>query len=559
MKASLYFHKTQKEKPKEAVSVSHQLLLKGGFVEQVSSGIFSYLPLGLLVLKKIENVIRQELEKEGVLEILMPVVHPARLWRESGRYDEVGPELLRAKGREEDFVLAMTHEEIITDLVKKSTISYDDLPFVLNQFQTKFRDEPRPRGGLLRLKEFIMQDAYSFDKDEKGLSLNYEKIGRAYERIFKWFLLPVLRVAASSGIMGGSKSEEFMFLNKSGEDVVVWCEKCHFKANLECATGRVKEPEKVRDFFQKKEIKTPRMITVSQLSNFLKMSPTQIIKTLVFKKKDGLVLVLIRGDREINEAKLNQVMGENIELADEEDFRKHNLVPGFVGPQDIKNIPIYADNSLKSEIKYVTGANKEDYHLAGVRLSDVDIKKWVDVSVAKEGDKCENCGGKLEFKPAIELGHLFKLGTKYSEKMRAHFTDKDGKRKPIMMGCFGIGLDRTMAAIIENQNDENGIIWPKSVTPFLVYFMNIANTDRAIKVADKVYEQLKEKNIEVFYDDRNKTAGFKLAEADLMGCPYRLTLSRRSISKDCLELKKRDEEKVELIKIDRVGALWKNF
>jgi prolyl-tRNA synthetase len=556
MKASEFLRCTQKERPKEAVLISHQWLVRGGFVEQVSSGIFSYLPLGFLVLQKIKNLIRNELQKEGVLEVLMPVVHPARLWKESSRYYEIQEELLRAKGREEEFVLAMTHEETVTDMVRKSVKSYEELPFILNQFQTKFRDEPRPRGGLLRLKEFLMQDAYSFDRDEKGMEISYKKIAQAYKRIFQILDLPVVQVMASSGMMGGTKSEELMLIHQNGEDTFVECEQCGYRANMECAVAQIAPPV-VKKKMVAKEVNTPKVTSVLQVASFLGVHPSQIIKTLVFQTKQGLVFVLIRGDREVNKTKLASILGSSFQLATADELAKSDLIPGFVSPLNQKKIPVYADISLKNKIEYVVGGNKTDTHLTGISLDDLDIKKFVDISEVQEGDRCATCGGKLKLQNAIELGHLFQLGTKYSEKMKAYFTDNKGKRRPIFMGCFGIGLDRVMAAIIETHHDEKGIIWPKAVAPFMVYLMNIANSDKAKKITEQIYQKLLKRKVEVFYDDRERTAGFKFAEADLMGCPYRLTVSRRSLEKDAVELKYRDKDKVELIKISQIEKLWK--
>lgn len=551
MKVSEFFLKTQKETPKEAKIPSHQLLLKGGFIYQTASGSFSLLPLGFLVFKKIENIIREELNDIGCQEILMPVVHPARLWKESGRYFTTGPELLKAKGREEEFVLAMTHEETVTDLVKNIVRSWQDLPFVLNQFQTKFRDEPRPRGGLLRLREFVMQDAYSFDKDEKGLDESYKKIVSAYKKIFKRLDLPILQVQASSGIMGGKTSEEFMVLSDSGEDEIVICQKCDYKANVQCASFIAERPETKAKFKELKEVDTPKMTTVSQVADYLRIEPSSIIKSMVYRMNGKLILVLIRGDLEINQDKLQSTLGGLVESATESDFQKHNIIPGFVGPIELKDIPIYADYSLKLGGPYVAGANKIDTHLVGVNLKDLKIDKWLDIATVKEGDICQKCGGKLSTVKAIELGHTFKLGTKYSEKMRAYFVDKDGKKKPILMGCYGIGLERLLAAIVETHWDENGIIWPKNVAPFSVYLMDIVTTSKDKKLVENLYKKLVEAEIKVLYDDRNKTAGYKFAEADLVGCPLRITISRRSLDKNSIEIKERDNKVPKLVKIEK--------
>jgi prolyl-tRNA synthetase len=552
MKISGLFFKTQKEIPKEAKIPSHQLLLKGGFIYQTASGSFSLLPLGFLVFQKIENIIREELKKVGCQEILMPVVQPALLWKESGRYFTTGPELLRAKGRDEEFVLAMTNEEVVTDLVKNMVRSWQDLSFILNQFQTKFRDEPRPRGGLLRLREFVMQDAYSFDKDEKGLDESYKKMVLAYQNIFKKLDLPTLKVQASSGIMGGQTSEEFMVLSDYGEDEIVICQKCDYKANIECASSIAERPKTRAKFKELKEVDTPKMTTVSQVADYLRIEPSSVIKSMVYRTNGKLILVLIRGDLEINQNKLQGVLAGMFEPATESDFKKHNIVPGFVGPIGLKNIPIYADYSLKLGGPYVTGANKIDTHLTGVNLGDFKIDKWIDIATVKEGDNCQKCGGKLSIKKAIELAHTFKLGTKYSESMKAYFMDKDGKRKPILMGCYGIGLERLLAAIVETHRDENGIIWPKNVAPFSAYLMDIVITSKDKKLVGHIYNRLKTNGIEVLYDDRDKTAGYKFAEADLIGCPYRLTISRRSLNKNCIEVRERGKKESKLVEIDKI-------
>lgn len=552
MRASEFFLKTYKEIPKEAQLPSFKLLLRGGFIFQTASGLFSLLPLGFRVFQKLTEIIREELNRVGCQEILMPIVHPARLWKESGRYFEA-KELLKAMGRDEDYVLAMTHEESVTDIVRKLVFSASDLPFIFNQIQTKFRDEPRPRGGLLRLKEFIMQDAYSFDKDEKGLDESYNKIISAYEKIFQRLKLPVLKVSASSGIMGGSLSEEFMVLSENGEDKVVLCSKCDYKSNIECASSIVNVLKTNVKFRKKEEVETPAMTTVSEVATYLKVPESAIIKSMIYKGKSGnLALVLIRGDREINEAKLEAVIGETITPASKGECEERGLIVGFAGPIGIKDIPVYADYSLKQGGPYVIGANKPDTHLVGIEVKDLKINKWADITQVKEGDICSKCGGRLVVKKAIELGHTFKLGTKYSKSMRAYFTDKDGKKKPIIMGCYGIGLERLMAACAEIHHDEKGIIWPKEIAPFSVYLMEITRTKKEVKMTEDLYNKLMLNNIDVLYDDRDKTVGFKFADADLIGCPLRIVVSRRALEKNSVEIKPRDKKETIFVNLEKL-------
>lgn len=549
MRISQIFIPTKRGIPKEAKITSHQLLLKGGFIAQTGAGLFSLLPLGFRVFEKIENIIREELEKVGCQEILMPVVQPARLWKESGRYFEIGPELLKFKSKDEEFVLSMTAEEVVTDILRKET---KFLPLILNQIQTKFRDEPRPRGGLLRLREFTMQDAYSFDKDEKGLDLSYGKIKEAYKNIFRRMELKTTVVSASTGIMGGKQSEEFMVLSENGEDRTVLCSKCDYASNLDCAQSIPQKSKVISKFKKMEEVKTPKMKTVLEVAEFLNIDPCLIIKSIVYKVGEKLILVLIRGDLEIVENKLKTALGiPFLEKATEEDCQKRAIDLGFVGPVGLDGIEIYADYSLKLGGLYVVGANKPDTHLVGVSLRDFKVDKWLDLAEVKEGDACQKCGGRLKILKSIELAHLFKLGTRYSESMKAYFLE-NGKKKPILMGCYGIGLERLMAAIVETHHDENGIIWPKEVAPFLVYLMGIVTLEKEKRVVEEVYNKLIKENIEVLYDDRDSTAGVKFMDADLIGCPLRLTISRRSLERGCLEIKERSTGRIRMVKLDRM-------
>jgi len=404
-----------------------------------------------------------------------------------------------------------------------------------------------------------MQDAYSFARNQRELDQDYQTMGNAYKRIFQRLNLPVVKVKASSGIMGGGFSEEFMLPSEIGEDKIVVCSSCDYKASLECASSIPPQPQTISRFKKLAEVKTPRMTTVSQIADFLKISPASIIKSLVYSdpRTNELVLVLIRGDLEINQSKLQTVLGHPVKIALAKECQQQGILPGFVGPQ-VKNIPVIADFSLKIGQSFVAGANKIDTHLVGLTLKDFKVDQWADLAEVRKGDFCSKCGKKILIKKSIELAHIFKLGTQYSESMAIYFTDKNNKRKPILMGCYGMGLERVMAAIVEAHHDQNGIIWPKSIAPFFVYLMDITTTSRKKKLVEKIYKKLEAAGIEVLYDDREKTAGYKFAEADLIGCPVRLTISSRSLAKNCIELEERSIKKPKMVPINKIVQILRS-
>jgi len=540
MRYSQFFIKTGRHLPADEETPGAKLLVKAGFISKLASGLYNYLPLGLKVLKKIKKVIGQELEKAGVVEILAPIVQPAELWKNSKRYFEIDDELWKIKNnRDEEYVLAMTAEEAFSEIVKNRIQSYKDLPLILNQFQTKIRNELRPRGGLIRAREFLMQDAYSFDADEKGLSKNYHKIFKAYERIFKRLGLDVLSVEADVGAMGGSESAEFMIKNEDGEDKIVMCSKCGYAANIDRAESYLPFEQNRAKKQEKEKVKTTGMTSVEEVAAFLKIQEKDVLKTMIYKTKQSkkLVMVLIRGDLEINEKKLVAALGKEVTAASEKDLEKADLVAGYVSPINLADdeIKVVADTSVKFMSNFVAGANARDYHYKNANLSDFEVDEWSDLVQVKEGDKCKKCGSPLKIERAIELGHLFKLGTKYSEALDVKFTGLDGKEKPVLMGSYGIGLG-----------------WPMSVAPFQAYLINISDNEKSKEIIEKVYQDLVDAGIEVLYDDRDISAGVKFGDCDLLGIPLRIVVSQKTLAKNSVEIKMRDSKKTELVETENL-------
>lgn len=544
MRYSQLFIPTLKEEPAEAETPSHKLLIRAGMLQKVASGIYSFLPLGWRVLKKVERIVREEMDKAGAQEMLMPALQPAKLWKRSGRWEEYGPEMMRLKDRNKrDFCLGPTHEELITDIVMGKARSYKQLPLNLYQIQVKFRDEIRPRFGPMRAREFLMKDAYSFDADKEGLKKSYEQMFSAYGRIIERCGLKYRAVEAATGIIGGKVSQEFMVLADTGEDTIIYCSSCSYAANQEkAASGR--RAEKSSETPQKRKVvKTPGQESVEEVSKFLRIPGDQIVKTLVYQvDQKKLVAVLIRGDREANESKIAEFLKtEDLSLLPERSFSKHKLVPGFVGPVGLKKIKIIADEDLLGMTNFVTGANKKDTHFVSVNQGiDFKVDGWADLKVARAGDKCPYCQGILEQAQGIEVGHVFQLGTKYSEVMKAKFIDQDGQEKPYVMGCYGIGVSRLMAAAIEQYHDEAGIIWPFSLAPYhvVVIGLNWAATLQR-RLAEKLYRELEERNIEVMLDDRAETAGTKFADADLIGFPIQAIVGTKAETTSQVEIKLR--------------------
>ena len=552
MRFSRYYVPTLKEDPAEAEVISHKLLLRGGFIRKLTSGIYSFLPMGLKVLNKIEDIIREEMNRAGAIEVLLPLVQPAELWKETGRWERYGKELLRFKDRHNrDFCLGPTHEEVITDLVRHEIRSYRQLPLNLYQIHTKFRDEIRPRFGLMRAREFVMKDGYSFDKDEEGARKSYESMFEAYNRIFKRIGLVFRAVEADTGQIGGSFSHEFMVLAETGEDTVVACRKCDYAANIEKAEVKVEDKKTNQSCPMYEIVETPNVHTAEDVAKFLNVPKSKIVKTLIYKADDSFVAALIPGDRELNETKLSNVLGVGeLSLASYEDVERiTGCKVGFAGPVGLNVDRIIADNTLLNSTDLVTGANKEDHHLIHVDLRrDAKIDMYADIVNIDERDLCPKCGGEIRFFKGIEVGHIFMLGTKYSKAMKATFLDENGKEKEMIMGCYGIGVSRIIAAAIEQNHDEDGMIFPPSIAPFevVIIVLNI-NDQKVFDTAETIYEDLKMRGVDVILDDRDERAGFKFKDADLLGFPMQIIVGQKGLQKGVVEVKNRKtKEKKEL-------------
>jgi prolyl-tRNA synthetase len=549
---------TLKEDPADAEVISHKLLVRAGFIRQISRGIYDYFPLALRVIRKIEQIVREEMNRAGAQELLMPISSPAELWQESGRWEMYGKELLRFKDRHErDFCLGPTHEEIVTDLVRRSVRSYRELPFNLYQIQTKFRDEPRPRFGLMRGREFIMKDAYSFHTDVEDCRREYDNMYETYKRIFTRCGLRFRPVEADTGTIGGSLSHEFQVLAESGEDAIVSCNSCDYAANIEKAEVKARRPAG-RDIVQEspplEKVSTPGKKSVADVAEFLRLPADKFIKTLVYKTDGGeLVAAVIRGDHEINELKLRNALGCNeINLADEAAVESAaGVAAGFLGPIGL-TLRIVADLFVRGMRDAVAGANEADAHFLHVdQERDFTPSTFADLRLAMAGDRCPRCErGLLEAHRGIEVGQVFYLGTKYSETMGATYLDAEGRERPIEMGCYGIGISRLVAAAIEQNHDTNGIIWPVSIAPFHVLLLPINYKDKAIReAADQLYQELQHQGIEVLLDDRDERPGVKFKDADLVGIPFRVTIGAKGLEKGCIELRSRRDAKTDEIPI----------
>ncbi|MGV8059605.1 MAG: proline--tRNA ligase [Smithellaceae bacterium] len=545
MRYSEMFLPTGREVPSDAEVISHQLMIRAGMIRKLTSGIYSYLPLGYRVIRKVEQIVREEMNKASAQEVCLPMVQPAELWQESGRWEFYGKELLRFRDRHErEYCLGPTHEEVITDLVRNDIKTYRQLPRNLYQIQTKFRDEVRPRFGVMRCREFGMKDAYSFDADEAGAEISYEKMFVAYNNIFRRCGLKFRPVEADSGSIGGKYSHEFMVMAESGEDAIVVCEQCAYAANMEKA--EVARPEKVniteKDWLQQESVHTPNVRTIEEVSEFLQVRPQDIVKTLIFNVDGKSCAVLIRGDQEVNEIKVKNYLGANeLELADDEMILQATGAPrGFAGAVKIKT-RIIADFSVMNMVNFVTGANKEDYHLKNVNIGrDCSVELFADLRVVEKNDQCPRCGGSIQFVRGIEVGHVFKLGTKYSKALKAVYLDRDGQEKIMIMGCYGIGIGRTVAACIEQNNDANGIVWPMPLAPYHVIITPVnVNEEDVLRAAEKIYNDLLADGIEVIFDDRDERAGVKFKDADLIGIPLRITVGPKNLASGNIELKNR--------------------
>ncbi len=550
MRMSHLFGRTLREAPAEAEIVSHQMLVRAGMIRRLAAGIYAYMPLAWRAFKKIGDIMREEMDAIGGQEINMPVVQPAELWQETGRWYDIGPEMARFKDRSgRDMVLAMTHEEAITDLLRREVDSYRQLPFMAYHLQTKFRDEPRSRGGLIRVREFVMKDAYSFHKDFEDLDRYYPEMCRAYFNICHRCGVDVTMVLSDVGMMGGSMAHEFMLVTPAGEDTLVLCENCGYAANMEVAVARkdaagagaAAEPATQLPL---QEVATPDQKEVGEVAAFLGVPPTRIMKTMVYVAKDETIIAVTRGDFQVNERKLGNALkvGE-IRLATDEEVRAAGLVPGYLSPVGVKGIRVVADDSIPAIANLVGGANKEGYHLRNINYGrDFSADVVADILAAGEGHTCVKCGGALRVARGIEVGNTFKLGLKYSKAMGATYLDVDGQAKPIVEASYGIGLGRMISCVVEENHDENGIVWPATVAPFHVHLLTLGESEGVRAIGDEVYEAMKERGFEVLYDDRDASAGVKFNDADLLGMPLRITVSQRNLAKGVVEMKLRREK-----------------
>jgi len=541
------FIPTLKETPAEAEIVSHKLLLRAGLVRKLTGGLYTFLPLGLRVLQKIERIIREEMDRAGALEVLMPALQPPEIWQQSGRYDVMRDVLYKVRDRaKKEWVLGPTHEEVITTLVAGEINSYRQLPKNFYQIQTKFRDEIRPRFGLMRAKEFIMKDAYSFDVSDEAAQVSYQKMYDAYTRVFQRCGLKAMTVEADTGVIGGKFSHEFMVPAETGENEVAYCERGDYAANLEKATTRrtpSSAPASPTAALEK--FPTPGVVTIDALSKApFNVAPEQQIKTLIYIVDSKIALVLMRGDDQLNEAKLIGAIGtRNFRAATaEEIFEALGAHPGSLGAVGVTNFPIYADETLRGAAGMTTGANEDGFHLRNVSIDrDVQVTRWSDLRLVNAGEPCPVCGQPLKMRRAIEVGHVFKLGLKYSVPLNALFLDETGKQQPAVMGCYGIGVTRTLQAVIEQSNDKDGIVWPLAIAPYAVCItpLNVASGGPVMSLAEKIYEELQSQGVEVMLDDRDERPGVKFKDSELIGFPIRVGIGEKSLAKGEVELKVR--------------------
>lgn len=554
MKMSNMLVSTLREVPAEAEIDSHKLMLRAGMIRKMAAGIYNYMPIGLKVLKNIEEIVREEMNTAGAQEFLASAVLPAELWQESGRWDVYGDEMFRLKDRNNrDFCLGPTHEEVFTDIARNEIKSYKQLPVNLYQIQTKYRDERRPRFGIMRSREFIMKDAYSFDKDQAGLDVSYDKMHDAYVKIFNRCGIDAKCVEADSGAIGGANSAEFMVKSEVGEDDVVFCSACDYAANIEKAEATPEKAE-VEELLEMEKVATPDSRGIYEVSEFLKVSPKKTVKLLMFNVDGKIVGVVVRGDREVNEVKVAnaaQASGDIIMASNEEYTKATNCEPGFGGPVGIKVDLLLVDEEVANMYNMILGANETGYHLKNVNYGR-DFEGVVgDFRKIESGEKCPKCGSEVTIARGTEVGHIFKLGTKYSAAMNATFIDENCKNVPFVMGCYGIGVTRTMASIIEQHHDENGIIWPLSVAPYHVSVIPVNIKDEAqMKIANKLYDELRKIGVDAILDDRNERPGVKFKDSELIGIPMRVTVGKK-ITDGEVEFKLRDGE-MEVIKIEDV-------
>ncbi|MBN2100175.1 MAG: proline--tRNA ligase, partial [Dehalococcoidia bacterium] len=544
MRVSQMMTKTLRETPAEADTISHQLLLRAGMVHQIATGVYAYLPLGWRSLRKLEQIVREELDAVGCQELMMPALHPVELWEKTGRHHAMGQILFSVVDRRErKLFLGPTHEEVITELARHQVRSYRDLPQLLYQIQTKFRDEPRPRGGLLRVREFDMMDLYSFDADWEALDASYQKVKQAYQRIYDRCGLPTMIVEADSGAIGGKDSQEFMAITDTGEDQIIYCGACKYAANLEKAQG-VKPEVPHQSPLPMEEVSTPGMQSIEEVSNFLKVPKSQTLKAVFYSADGRVVFVAIRGDLEVNEIKLkNALKCTELRLATEGEVTGAGLVAGSASPLGLRGIKTVADDSVTEGINFVAGANRPDCHVRNVNYPrDFKVDLMLDIASAQPGQSCPKCGQSLSITRGIEVGHIFKLGTMFAEKLGAYFLDQNGEQKPVVMGSYGIGIGRLLATVIERNHDDKGIVWPVSLAPYQAYLCGLGmDKPDVVAASEKLYADLQARGVEVLFDDRTGSAGVRFNDADLLGMPLRVVVSQRTLKTQSAELKWRSK------------------
>lgn len=558
MRQQHYLIPTLRDVPNDAEVASHQFMLRAGLIRQLASGVYSYLPLGLKVLRKVQEIVREEMDKAGAQEVLLPAIHPSELWKETGRWNVYGPELMRFKDRHDrEFALGPTHEEVITDIIRDEIKSYKKLPMNIYQIQTKYRDERRPRFGVLRSREFIMKDAYSFNSSEESLDESYQSMYDAYTAIFTRCGLNFRAVEADSGAIGGTDTHEFMVLSEIGEDTIAYSDSSAYAANIEKAAVCTTEYEQITDSegTDVNEIETPGVKTIEDLTHFLQIDKKQIIKTIACQVDDQIIVALVRGDYDLNETKLKSLHDAAIvELLDPDKVvQELKSIPGFIGPIGLDKVKIVADYSVKGMRGAVVGANQKDKHLLHVEPErDFQVEGYYDLRNVIEGDPSPCGQGLITFAEGIEVGHVFKLGTKYSKAMGATILDENGKEKAILMGCYGIGVTRTVAAIVEQNHDQDGIIWPVSVAPFQIHLVTVnPKDDIQRELSDRLYNLLQLKGYDVLYDDRNERPGVKFKDADLIGLPLRLTVGKKA-TEQVIECKVRRTGDMDEVSVDKL-------
>ncbi len=563
MKFSKLYAPTLKEAPADTDIKSQEYLIRGGFIRKVSAGVYSYLPLGWKVIKKIEQIVREEMDKVGSQEIMLPIIQPAELWKKSGRWEDYGPEMMKLHDRHQrDFTLGPTHEEIITHVVKNELISYKQMPTSLYQIATKFRDEIRPRFGVLRAREFIMKDAYSFHTTQECLDKAYEEYYNAYSNILKRIGVSFVAVEADTGAIGGNASHEFQVLASQGESTIFYCEDCNYYATDEKAESKINFETCEEEEKELNLVDTPNTKTIEQVSEFLKTKKEKIIKAILFVGKNGWKLALISGNYEINLSKLRYALkDQTLEIADADTVKeKFNIPVGFIGPINIENVELIADESIKNIKNGVCGGMRLDTHYTNVNIGrDFNVDNFFDIRIVKEGEACPKCGGILKQTKGIECGQVFKLGTKYSEKMEAYYTDDKGKLHPYVMGCYGWGVSRTLGAVVQQLHDDNGILWPLSIAPFEIAVVSVTKDEKdIIDKAEEIYNTLKEKGYDVVFDERTVSGGFKFKDIDLIGIPLKVIVGKK-LRENMVEIKLRYEKEGTLVKLDSMEELYNSI